>query len=124
MTMRTGSVAIGLVIFCAATAHAQPGSSSDTIRRLDLTVQVQPLATSPLSWLPPDPRPLGALTLMPATQRGEIVKFSLPVGQFAMRGVRAVATAQRRRAERNARDRVRRELEIFIGSAPTPRVVP
>ena len=112
--MRGVPVVIGLSIVCATMAQAQPPSSSDPARRLDLTVQGQTFSTSPLPWLPPDPKPLGVLRLLPATRRGEIVRFALPIGEFAARGVRAVTNAQRRRAERKAHERVRRELETFL----------
>jgi hypothetical protein len=101
-------------MLCAATAHAQAPSASDPTRRLDLRIQGEPVPTAPLTWLPPDPKPLGVFTLLPPSQRGEIVRLSVPVGEFAARGVRAITTAQRRRAERHARERVRRELETFI----------
>jgi hypothetical protein len=117
-------IAVGVALLCATTAYAQPAPSSDPVRRLDLTVQVQPLPTGQFSWFPPAPKPLGVLTLLPAAQPGEIVKFSLPVGRFAARGVRAITTAQRRRAEREAQEKVRRELERFGRSVPTPRMIP
>jgi hypothetical protein len=111
--MRAVPLVIGLLLVGATTAYAQP-PSSDPTRRLDLTFQGQPLSTGPFAWLPPDPKPLGVLTLLPPARPGEIVKFSLPVGEFAMRGIRAVASAQHRRAERKAKDKVQRELADFL----------
>ena len=60
------------------------------------------------------PRQFGILKLLPPDSRsGEFIRVSVPVGDLVTRGVRGVQAAQYRRAERKAREAVKRELSDF-----------
>lgn len=60
------------------------------------------------------PKRFGVFTLSPPETRGEIVRITLPVGELAMRGARAVSNARDRRAERKAREEVQQALKEFL----------
>jgi hypothetical protein len=58
----------------------------------------------------PNPTRLGFLTLVPPDTNGEMVKVVVPVGDLISRAARGVSSTRRRRAERQIRERVSREL--------------
>jgi hypothetical protein len=70
----------------------------------------QSLGMSIFESLPEAPK-LGPFTLGAPQLQGEIIRLSLPIGQYVSRGARAVAAANRRRQETAARRRVEAELE-------------
>ena len=118
--MRCGVFVVGISVLCATAVQAQEADSSASTRRARLGLQTQatgPTFTSPL-WLPPDRQQFGLLTLIPPDRAGEVARFSLPVGELAARGIRALSEAQRRRAERKSREHVRRVLQDFLAYKP------
>lgn len=72
-----------------------------------------PLTLTIPEWSEPGPRRFGPLTLLPPDARGEAIKVMMPVGEIAARAAHAVSNARYRRAERKAREAVRRELDAF-----------
>ena len=63
--------------------------------------------------IPPDQRRIGILTVLPPETRGEFFRISVPIGALITGLARSVASAQHRRAEREARDEVAKALEDF-----------
>jgi hypothetical protein len=61
----------------------------------------------------PLPRRLGIFTMVPPTERGEIVRVSIPIGELVSRAFKGVAAANRRRQEAAARRKVEAALEWF-----------
>jgi hypothetical protein len=110
-------VVFGFCAFCAVgSVQAQQADSSALNERLRLALQnlpTQPALSIP-RWIPPDSRQLGILTLMPPDRPGEIVRMSLPVGEFVTRGVRAWSSARHSRAERKAQENVQRVVRDFL----------
>ena len=78
-----------------------------SLERIGLAIQQPaPLARD---FQPPEsdfPRKLGDFTLVSPVLRGEVIRVSLPVGEYVMRAARGVASANRRRQEAAARRRV------------------
>ena len=62
---------------------------------------------------------LGMLTLAPPQTSGEVVRVSIPIGELVSRGARTMSDANRRHAERNADERVRKDLERFVAATTT-----
>lgn len=62
--------------------------------------------------LPGAPK-LGPLALGTPQLRGEIIRLSLPVGDYLSRGARALAATNRRRQETAARRQVEADLQAF-----------
>jgi hypothetical protein len=56
---------------------------------------------------------LGPFTLGTTHVRGEIIRLSLPVGEYVSRGARHLSAANRRRKERAAQRQVAADLEAF-----------
>jgi hypothetical protein len=105
-------------LLCVARLAAQQSDSASGAQPLDLNLQGQAGLTIPNTWLPPDSRKVGVLTLLPVTRPGEVLRFSLPIGELAADGVRAISKTQRRRAERKARETVQRDLRAFLAQKP------
>jgi hypothetical protein len=61
----------------------------------------------------PTAKKLGVFTLVPPTQRGEMIRISVPIGEMVTRAFRGVAAAGRRRREQAARRDVEAELKQF-----------
>jgi len=78
---------------------------------------LQTLGVSIFESLPAAPR-LGPFTLGTPQLRGEIVRLSLPIGEYVLRGARGLAAANRRRQETAARRRVEADLETFADRQP------
>jgi hypothetical protein len=56
------------------------------------------------------PKTLGVFTLVAPTGPGEVLRISVPIGEFVSRAFRSVAAASHRRQETAARRRVEAEL--------------
>ena len=67
--------------------------------------------------LPGGPK-LGPFTLGTTQLRGEIIRVSLPVGEYVTRGARGFAAANRRRQEKAARRRIEAELKALAERPP------
>jgi hypothetical protein len=61
---------------------------------------------------------LGPFTLGATQLRGEIIRLSLPIGEYVSRGVRGLAAANRRRQETAARRKVEADLKAFTEQRP------
>jgi hypothetical protein len=57
------------------------------------------------------PKTLGIFTLVPPAGRGEMIRVSVPIGEFVSRAFKGVAAAHRRRQEAAARREVQAALE-------------
>jgi hypothetical protein len=64
---------------------------------------------------------LGPFTLGTTDRRGEIIRLSLPIGEFASGAARALAAANRRRQETAARRSVEADLKAFAERQPPTR---
>ena len=60
------------------------------------------------------PARFGMFTLAPPQKDGEVIRVAIPVGDLVSRTARAIADANRRRAERKADERVRKDLDQFL----------
>jgi hypothetical protein len=60
------------------------------------------------------PKKLGVFTLVAPVKRGEVIRLSLPIGEYAGRAFGAVAWAHQRRQEDKARRRVEADLKQFL----------
>ena len=110
--MRLLGACIVISLFDPAAALAQERDRS--LERVGIAIQ-QP---APLvrAFQPPVsdfPRKLGEFTLVSPVLRGEMVRVSLPVGEYVMRAARGVASANRRRQEAAARRRVEAAISAF-----------
>ena len=62
------------------------------------------------------PTRIGVFKLLQPRNDGEFVRVAVPVGELISRAGRSISDANRRRAERNADARVRRDLEQFLAA--------
>lgn len=107
-----------MIFFLGAAVGAQQSESPSSVERAGMAFQSsppQPGLTIPRSTsvTSPDVRRLGPLALVPPDREGEIVRVVVPIGELAARTTRALARAQRRRAERKAHKEVVRALQEF-----------
>ena len=84
----------------------------------------QPLTLTIPEWSEPGPRRFGPVTLLRPDTRGEAIKLMVPVGEIAARAAHAVSNARYRRAERKAREAVRRDLDAFHARRHGPESPP
>jgi hypothetical protein len=56
------------------------------------------------------PKTFGVFTLVPPTGPGELIRVSVPIGEFVSRAFKSVAAANHRRQESAARRKVQAEL--------------
>lgn len=63
------------------------------------------------------PTRLGMFTVVPPQRNGEVFRLSVPVGELLSQATRAISDANHRRAERQADERVRKDLERFPATA-------
>jgi hypothetical protein len=62
------------------------------------------------------PKALGPFTQVQPVLRGEIIRVSLPVGEYVTRAIGAIATANRKRKETAIRRRIEVELKRLEGT--------
>src|SRR5688572_5256957 len=67
------------------------------------------------------PKTLGVFTLVPPTGPGEIVRVSVPVGEFVSRAFKGVAAANQRRQEAVARRKVDAALQRLEEQQPSSK---
>ena len=65
------------------------------------------------------PKTVGIFTLVQPTRPGEIVRVSVPIGEFVSRAFRSVAVANQRRQEAAARQKVEAALKWFREQPPS-----
>jgi hypothetical protein len=96
----------------------QPPGPSGADRQEALQVStLQALGVSIFEPLPAAPK-LGPFTLGTPQLRGEIIRLSLPVGEYVSRVARGLAAANRRREDAAARRRVEADLKAFAERQP------
>jgi hypothetical protein len=67
------------------------------------------------------PTRLGVFTLVPPQTNGEVIRLSIPVGEFATRAAHAISEARRHHSERKVDERIAHELRVFnLHRADTP----
>jgi hypothetical protein len=113
------AVAVGAMTAAAMPAAAQqsdtaapaPIASAERVRRGLEQPRHLALGDSLIA-LAPDmpPHRLGALTFEPPDAAGQVIAVRVPVGDLLSRSARSIAAARHRRAERAARDQVRKAL--------------
>ena len=59
------------------------------------------------------PTTLGIVTLVPPTERGEMIRVRIPIGEIVSKAFKANSAARRRREEETVRREVERELQRF-----------
>lgn len=96
-----------VALTCSAALAAQERDRS--LDRIGLALQQPPeivvgVVESPL------PKTFGVFTLVPPTGPGEVLRMSVPIGEFVTRAFRSVAAANHRRQESAARRKVQAEL--------------
>ena len=120
--MRIVAVGCAMVALSLASAGAQQSDPPVSIESLWLALQKAQRPSLSLSsvdpFVPAKITRVGILTLAPPDTNGEIVKVVVPVGELATGFVRTLSSAQHRRAERKAREEVRRAIEDFHTQRP------
>ena len=92
-------------------ADPQEALRASTLQTLDMSI------FGPL----PGAAKLGPFTLETPQLRGEIIRLSLPVGEYVSRVARGLSATNRRRQEAAARRRVEADLKAFAERQPPQR---
>jgi hypothetical protein len=115
------ALAGGLLVSVACSAPLLGQERDRSLERIRLGLQ-QPL---PVSGVDPvasaAPKTFGIFTLVPPTERGEIIRVSVPIGELVSQAFRGAAAANRRRQEAAARRKVEAALEWFKEQQPSPK---
>jgi hypothetical protein len=110
--MRGLAVGVLVLLVCEPCAFAQERDRA--LDRIPLALErPAPIAGSAAMLDIDPPRTLGFLTLVPPQLRGEMIRVSVPVGEFVMGAVRSVREAGQRRQQAAARRRVADALTAF-----------
>jgi hypothetical protein len=109
-----GQLAASLVIVSAAWLPLSAQERNRSLERISLELE-KPAPSLGMPIFEPLPRApkLGPFTLETPQLRGEIIRLSLPVGEYASRAARGLSAANRRRQEPAARRRVEADLKAF-----------
>ena len=112
----------GLLVWLACSAPVLAQERDRSLERIGLALQ-QPLPIVPgvVPFQENLPQKLGILTLVPPTMPGEIVRVSIPIGEFVSRAIRSVAAANQRRQEAAARRKVEAAVKWFKEQPPPPK---
>ena len=113
-TMRRLAASVVVVSVLSFPLSAQERNSS--LERISLALQQPPpilRGGAPLDPPLPGALKVGPFTLETPQLRGEIIRLSLPVGEYVSRVARGLATANHRRKETAARRRVEADLKAF-----------
>jgi hypothetical protein len=105
-------LAATLVVVFGLTVHAAAQERDRSPEKLSIRLPQPPLAVPVFE--PPPRAKLGPFTLETPRMRGEFIRFSLPVGEYASRVAREISAANRRRQAAAARRRVEAELKAFL----------
>jgi hypothetical protein len=105
-------LAAGLVVVFCLPLHAAAQQRDRSLEKASIALQQPPLAVPIFE--PPPPATLGPFTFATPRLRGEFIRLSLPVGEYASRVAREIGAANRRRHEAAARRRVEAELKAFL----------
>ena len=111
--MRIVFVSALLIVSAGAPAFADQQQDAASLNRIRTALST--LADSPLVIAPAPPiKSWGGITLVtPDVTAGQFIQVKVPVGELAMKAVRAIGNARYERAERKAHDQVARELQEF-----------
>ena len=114
---------IAAFVLATPAAAQQPASPASPVSLDAIRAALQRSAPSVVigsAVPPPDVHPtrFGVLTLVPPDRNGEMVKVAIPIGALTTRTIRAVTSAQHRRAERAAERRVLEDLRAFQARQP------
>jgi hypothetical protein len=103
----------------AVTATSVRAAEQQPSRELTAAAQVPPKLVIKTEDLFSLTRPIrfGLFTVVPPRTNGEVVRVSVPVGELIAKAARAVSRANHRRAERNADERVRNDVEKLLATA-------
>ena len=108
-------LAAGILVSSVCSVPLLAQEQDRSLERISLALQ-QPSSivrsVSPVER--PSPTRLGILTLVPPASPGEMIRVSIPVGEFVTRAFRGLAAANQRRQATAARRRVEAELEAFV----------
>lgn len=111
MVVRITCFALALVVVSSTTA-ARAEQSDSRPKPPNSPLPTQPRLVIRSEELFPISRParIGVFTLAPPETNGEVIRLSVPVGEFVMKSVRAIADARRRAEERKVEQRIAKEL--------------
>jgi hypothetical protein len=110
---------VACLVWCAQPAAQEPDR---TLARIRLELQQPgPVVRVPDHVEGPAPKTFGIFTVVPPTERGELIRISVPIGELVSRAYKGVAAAAHRRREAAARRRVDAELEALQAQARQAR---
>jgi hypothetical protein len=122
MTIR--QLAASIVIASAVSLPLSAQERNRSLERISLELEKPaPSLGMPIVEPPPGAPQLGPFTLETPQFRGEIIRLSLPVGEYASRVARGISAANRRRQEAAARRRVEADVKAFAKEG-APKTVP
>jgi hypothetical protein len=107
-----GLLAVAVTLTSAITVSAQEQDRS--LERMAIALQ-QPssVVIGPPTGPDDSPKALGPLTLVQPVLRGEMIRMSVPLGEYVSHASRAIATANRKRKEAAIRRRIEAELKLL-----------
>jgi len=107
-----------LAAMLAVTAPSLNAAEQQPPKELSAAMQAQPKLVIKPDDLFPLTRPvrLGMFTVVPPQTDGEVIRLSVPVGALLSKAAHAISDANHRRAERQADERVRKDLEQFLAA--------
>ncbi len=112
----------GLLVWLVYSAPVLAQERDRSLERISLALQQPlPIVPSVVPFQENLPKKLGILTLVPPAMPGEIVRVSIPIGEFLSRAFRSVAAANQRRQELAARRKVEAALKWFEEQRPSPK---
>jgi hypothetical protein len=116
------ALAGGLIVSVACSAPLFGQERDRSLERINLSLQ-QPLPVLRVAARIESaaPKTIGIFTLVPPTQRGEMVRVSVPIGDLVSRAFKSAAAANRRRQEAAARRDVEAALAWFKEQPPSPK---
>lgn len=107
-----GLLSVVLLLVLAPSLQAQ--EKDRPLERISIAAQQRPpLVIGTLPMEDDFPKKLGPFTLVQPVKRGEMIRLSLPVGEYVARAIDGIATANRRRKEAAVRRRIAEELKLL-----------
>jgi hypothetical protein len=114
MLRPTLAAAIAFGVSVAALA----GQTDPSIQRIRAALEAPAQGTLSIpTWVQPVPTKLGMFALLQPQAPGEVVRVFVPIGEIVTRATRAIGDARRRRAERESREKVLRDLRAVEAQA-------
>jgi hypothetical protein len=109
--MRRLPAAVIVLLVCPLPSLAQAPDRS--LERVALALQNSPVTITTDPWMTAQPLKLGPFTQVPPVKRGEMIRLSLPVGEYVTKAAKSVSAANRRRQEARAKREVAAALQEF-----------